>query len=181
MNRTRLLVLGGVLLLVLGLAVGVQAARWLARHERPEAVVQLVRHVETVYRDRPVIHTSFVDKIIWKTVPPETVLVSLPGTADTIVTAFCPPAGQKPDSAAVQPRLVLTAGRVRRADLTLFGFTNDGRAWRGAFAVSPDYDFSASRDSVIVQRRRLTFTVPPLLRDAAIALGAFFVGRATVR
>ncbi len=178
MNRTRLMVLGGVLLLVLGIAVGVHAARWLARLERPDAVIQLVRHVETVYRDRPVIHTSFVDKIVWKTVAPETVTVTIPGAVDTLVSRFCPAA----DTAKPTPvQLVLTAGRVRQANLTLFGFTSDGRAWRGAFAVSPGYDFSASSDSVIVQRHRLTLTVPPLLRDAAIALGAFFVGRATVR
>ena len=180
MNRTRLMVLGGALLLVVGLALGVHGARWLAGRDRPETVVQLVRHVETVYRDRPVVHISFVDRIVWKTVPPETVVVSRPGTADTIVTAFCPPAGKTPDSAA-HPRLVLTAGRVRRVDLTLFGFTNDGRAWRGAYRVAPDYEWTASGDSVVIQRHRLSLQVPPLVRDAAIAVGAFFLVRATVR
>ncbi len=180
MSRTRLMVLGGTLLLVLGVALGVHGARWLASRDQRETVVQLVRHVETVYRDRPVLHTSFVDKIVWKTVPPETVAVSLPGTADTIVTAFCPPAGTTPDSVA-QQRLVLTAGRVRRADLTLFGFTNNGSAWRGAYSVAPDYEFTTSGDSVVIQRHRFTLQVPPLLRDAAIAVGAFLVGRATVR
>ncbi len=180
MSRTRLMVLGGVLLLAVGLGLGIQTDRWLTAHEQPETVVQFVRHVERVYRDRPVVHTSFVDKIVWKTVPPETVLVSLPGTVDTIVTAFCPPAGVPRDSVA-QRRLVLTAGRVGRTDLTLFGFTNNGSAWRGAYSVAPDYEFTTSGDSVVIQRHRFKLQVPPLLRDAAIAVGAFLVGRATVR
>lgn len=131
---------------------------------------------ETVLVRQPPAAPSIVHRVLYRTVPAETVLVSLPGSVDTLVQQFCPGVtpGPKP------PALVLTGGRVGEDRTELFGFTNDGRAYRGSWGVRPPYEWRAVGDSVRLDRPRLRWQLPSLAAIGACAAagagGALIVG-----
>lgn len=155
------------------LALVVALAVWLGAwaNRRPGEVaetVRIVRHAQMVYRDKPVLRDRFVDRIIYRTVRPETVTVSLPGEVDTLVQRFCEADTTKPLA------LVLTAGRVADRRLQLYGFRNDGSAYRGVWAVRPSYEFVAYGDSVAVSQARLRLRLPVL--PVTVALVSFAAG-----
>jgi hypothetical protein len=124
-----------------------------------------------VYKDRPVVRTSFVDRLVYKTTKPDTVWKTLPGEVDTLVRNFC-----SPDTTAASERLLLLSGRVESRRLTLYGFTNHGVAYHATWPVAPTYQFVADQDSVVLQAARLQFHLPSLVsHGAAFGLGALTV------
>jgi hypothetical protein len=158
------------LALLAAIALGIGLGAWLNRQPaQVEETVRLIRHVETVYRDKPVVHISFVDRIVWRTMKADTVIVSLPGEVDSIVVSFC-----APDTS--RARVLLLSGRVGPRRLELFGATSRGEAWRGTWTISPSYQFVAEGDSVSVQAHRLQFRLPTLVSHGVIAAAAFGLG-----
>jgi hypothetical protein len=158
------------LALLAAIIAGVGIGAWLNRQPgRVEETIRLIRHVETVYRDRPVIHTSFVDRIVWRTTKPDTITVSLPGEVDSILISFC-----APDTS--RARVLLLSGRVGPRRLELFGATSRGEAWRGTWTISPSYQFVAEGDSVGVQAHRLQFRLPTFASHGLVAAVGFGLG-----
>jgi hypothetical protein len=162
----------GAAVVVLAFAVG----QWLNKGPaEPETTIRLVRHVAVVFKDRPVVHTSFVDRIIYKTTKPDTVWKTLPGEVDTLVQNFC-----SSDTMAASERLLLLSGRVEPRRLTLYGFTNHGVAYHATWPVMPTYQFVADQDSVVVQSSRIQFHIPSgvsysLAVAAGIAIGRWVI------
>lgn len=153
------------LTIALAFALGARANR---RPGEVAETVRIVRHAQVVYRDIPTVHTRFVDRLIYRTVKPDTITVSLPGEVDTLRVAFCTPDSTKP------PQLVLTAGRVRERRLELYGFTNAGVAYKGSWPVRPTYQFVTSGDSVQVSQPRIQIRFPTV--PVTVALVSFGLG-----
>lgn len=151
--------------------------RWKPRPSEARTVY-LTLPAETILADAPPPRTRFVDRLVYRTVPAETVKVSLPGAAvvETVLTRFCD-AVTRPDSAP--PVLVLTAGRVERERLELYGFNSAASAYAASWRVRPPYEFRAAGDSVTVSQRRITWKLPSLPQVGACVLtgvGGYLLG-----
>ena len=151
--------------------------RWKPRPSEPRTVY-LTLPAETILAQAPPPRTRFLDRIVYRTVPPETVKVSVPGAAvvETLVTNFCA-AAARPDSAP--PLLLLTAGRVERDRLQLYGFTSRASAYAASWRVRAPYEFRTAGDSVTVSQRRITWKFPSLPTIGACALtgvGGYLLG-----
>lgn len=154
-------------LIVLALAV----AAWLQfpRTKHVETV-RLVTTVDTVLHNVPTPVLKLVDRITYRTVPPETVLVSRQHT-DTLIRVFCAAAQ---DTVAKATRLFLTAGRYDGTTLGLWGATTDERAYHSTYGARPPFEWAVSGDSVALHQRRV-----PLLRlNFRQNLASFLLGGA---
>ena len=151
---------------------------WRPHGGDPETIF-LTLPPETILAAAPPPRTRLVDRIIYRTVPPETVKVSVPGAAvvETLVTNFCAAAARPDTTSAV---LVLTAGRVERDQLQLYGFTSAASAYGASWRVRPPFEFRAAGDSVVVSQRRITWRMPSLPTVGACVMtggGGSLVGR----
>jgi len=170
---------GPLALVAAGLLLGAfLLGRWNPRLGEPRTVY-LTLPAETILAQAPPPRTRFVDRLIYRSVPAETVKVSLPAdtVVKTIVTNFCA-AAARPDSGA--PVLVLTSGRVERDRLALYGFTSAASAYGASWAVKPPYEFRTAGDSVTVSQRRITWRLPSFPQIGACAatgIAGFFLGR----
>lgn len=145
---------------VMGLVGAWCIGRWGPAQVAPRTVY-VNRPPEQVYRDRPVVRTKLVDRIIYRTVKPDTILISPPHTVDTLVVNFCQ-GTRASDTTTVKPQLALTAASVGRSDLRLYGFTNTGQAYAGHWNVKPPYEFTTDGDTVRLSQKRLRFHLPSL-------------------
>jgi hypothetical protein len=141
--------------------------RWIGPRPGPPAPPHVVvRETVTVDRWRvakPDTVQTIVERILYKTVPPETILVTEPGKLDTVRVRFC-------DSTAA-PSLLLAAGRVGPRRTQLWGVTSTGRGWTGVYPASPTFTFTVAADSVLVRETRVRLGwLVPTPRDLIVLL-----------
>lgn len=146
---------------------------------------------EVLVAGEPDTVVKFVERIVWRTAPPEQVAVA-PDAALPDVAAFCGAAGwvQQPaePSAGLDsvppgqtmgpplPRvLLLRSFDYQDGELTLWGPRSDGDLWRGDYRVGRRFRGTVAGDSVFIQADRYghwkTFGERALWMAGGAALG----------
>lgn len=134
--------------------VGIVAFAWVQTCSTKPAppAVRRVTTVDTVFRDIPKPTLKFVDRIVYRTVPVDTILMSVVHT-DTLIREFC--AAAQDTAPQKTSRLFLTAGRYTGTVLDLWGATTAEQAWHGAWSTRPPFEWAVGGDSVAMHQRRV--------------------------
>ena len=125
-----------------------------------QTVTQVV--TDTVFQQLvPDTIVTWRERLVFRTVKPDTVQITTTKYDTTRVQQFCEAATQSHDSVSVDsvpPVLPPFAGVYRGGQLALSTTRSDGSGYRQVQRVSPNFVFSARAHDILIQDRR---TLPP--------------------